>query len=210
MKKVLITAGPTREPIDPVRFLSNRSSGKMGYALAEAAVVAGCEVTLVSGPVCLDPPAGVKLVSVMTASEMYGAVEARIEPMDLVVCCAAVADYTPIRMEEHKLKKKGTDLNLTLMPTKDILGSCREVFGYRKTLVGFAAETQELERYAREKLARKGCDWIAANRVDEEGSGFEVNHNEITLFSADGQVVELPRDTKPQLAENMMRMLIGE
>ncbi len=207
MKKVLITAGPTREPIDPVRFLSNRSSGKMGYALAEAARDAGWDVTLVSGPVCLDPLTGVSMVNVTTAAEMYDAVAEHISGMDLVICCAAVADYTPAVVEGQKLKKTGEEMKLTLVRTKDILGSCREVFGFQKTLVGFAAETQDLERYAREKLERKACDWIAANRVDGTSSGFEVDHNEIILFSAAGETIELPRDTKQNVAQRMLDIL---
>jgi len=179
--KVLVTAGPTREPIDPVRFLTNRSSGKMGYALAAAFAHEGHSVFLVSGPTNLDVPDGVDYVPVETAAEMHDVVARYIGKMDIAVFAAAVADYTPVRVEEQKIKKGGETLTLELVRTADILGSAREKFGFTGTLVGFAAETENLETNARDKLVRKHCDIIIANDVSKPGIGFDSDLNEILL-----------------------------
>ena len=164
---ILITAGPTREALDPVRFLTNRSSGKMGYALAEAARAAGHEVILISGPVNLSAPQGITLISVESAKEMFLAVEAQISKVTVAIFAAAVADYRPATKANQKIKKSSNLLTLELERTEDILGSARQVFGFSGLLVGFAAETENLIVNAHDKLTRKGCDLIIANDVSD-------------------------------------------
>ncbi len=187
--RVLITAGPTHEAIDPVRFIGNRSSGKMGFALADAAVAAGHEVTLIAGPVNLPTPAGVHRVNVTSAAEMYAAVSSNISTIDLAILCAAVADFTPADPAQQKIKKSGQDtMTLQLVPTQDILGSMREPLGFTGTLVGFAAETENLIANAQDKLLRKSCDFLAANDVSIPNSGFESDNNSVTLLSRNGEV----------------------
>ena len=182
---VLITAGPTREPIDPVRFLTNRSSGKMGYALAHAFIHAGHNVLLVSGPTELDVPDYVDFIPVMRAAEMHEVVAQHIGRMDIAVFVAAVADYAPVIQETQKIKKDGETLTLELVRTPDILGSAREGFGFKGTLVGFAAETENLEKNARIKLAAKGCDLVIANDVSSSAHGFDSDRNEVLLVYPD-------------------------
>ena len=178
---VLITAGPTREPIDPVRFLTNRSSGKMGYALADAFIHSGNHVLLISGPTELDVPDYVDFIQVQTAAEMQAAVAEHIGRMDIAVFVAAVADYTPAIIETQKMKKDGETLTLQLVRTPDILGSARVELGFQGTLVGFAAETENLEANAREKLRSKGCDLVIGNDVSSPGHGFDSDRNEVLL-----------------------------
>jgi phosphopantothenoylcysteine decarboxylase/phosphopantothenate--cysteine ligase len=196
----LITAGPTREAIDPVRFLSNRSSGRMGFALAGAAAAAGHTVTLVAGPVHLDTPAGASRVDVTSAQEMYEAVRAHLPAAQTAIFSAAVADYRPAHPETQKIKKSCESMTLTLERTPDILGAVRSVFGWRGFLIGFAAETENLLHHARGKLERKGCDLLVANDVSRPGSGFDSTENEVTLLFRDGTVRELPRMSKEALA----------
>lgn len=205
--RFLITAGPTREPIDPVRFLSNRSSGRMGYALAEAALAAGHAVTLVSGPVALAAPAGAELIRVETAREMFGAVRDGIGNCQAAVFCAAVADYRPVTAAAQKLKKSGDRLLLELEPTEDILGSARSAFGFRGYLVGFAAETEKLVEHARAKLERKGCDLLVANDVAQPGIGFDSDENEVMLCLPGGQTRVLPRQSKKDLARELVAFI---
>ena len=183
--KVLVTAGPTREPLDPVRFLTNRSSGKMGYTLAGAFLHEGHSVLLISGPTALDVPEGVDFIPVETAAEMHAAVERYIGKMDAAVFAAAVADYTPAQIAPQKIKKSGPTLTLELVRTADILGSAREEFGFTGILVGFAAETENLEANAREKLIRKHCDLIIANDVSQPGIGFDSDQNQVLLVYPD-------------------------
>ncbi len=183
--KVLVTAGPTREPIDPVRFLTNRSSGKMGYTLAGAFLHEGHSVLLISGPTALDVPEGVDFIPVETASEMHAAVQRYIGKMDAAVFAAAVADHTPAQIAPQKIKKSGSTLTLELVRTADILGSAREEFGFTGILVGFAAETENLEANAREKLIRKHCDLIVANDVSQPGIGFDSDQNQVLLVYPD-------------------------
>jgi phosphopantothenoylcysteine synthetase/decarboxylase len=197
--KVLITAGPTREPLDPVRFLTNRSSGKMGYTLAGAFLHEGHSVLLISGPTYLDVPDGADFIPVETAAEMHDAVASYIGKMDVAVFAAAVADYTPAHIESQKIKKTGTTLTLELVRTADILGSAREKFGFLGTLVGFAAETENLESNAREKLTSKHCDLIIANDVSQPGSGFDVDYNQVLLVYPD-RTEPLPHATKHELS----------
>jgi len=178
--RFLITAGPTREPIDPVRYLSNRSSGKMGYAIAQAALEAGHEVILISGPVAIAPPGGVKLISVSTSDEMFEAVHRSILECDILVMCAAVADYKPGKVSKTKIKKSIEDLSLQLVPTRDILASIPQDRPF--TVVGFAAETNDLETNALQKLRTKRCDVVVANDVSRADSGMESDENEVTIF----------------------------
>jgi len=203
--RVLVTAGPTREAIDPVRYISNRSSGKMGYAIAQAAQKRGALVTLVSGPVALPAPGGMDVVQVTTAAEMRDAVLARASAQDIVVAAAAVSDYRPADVAAQKIKKSaGSVPTLTLAPTDDILG----LLGARKTrgqtLVGFAAETENLEGSARQKLLSKNLDWIAANDVTQDGAGFDGDTNIVTLLGAQGQSIRLPLQTKREVAETLL------
>lgn len=207
--RFLITAGPTREPLDPVRYLSNRSSGKMGYALAEAAAAAGHEVTLVSGPVSLAPPAGVRLIKVTTAREMRDATLPLLANADAAIFAAAVADYRPVEIAPQKIKKTGDNqtLTLTLERTPDILGSVRAA-GFTGVLMGFAAETENLAAHALDKLRRKGCDVIAANDVSGTETGFDTDENAITLFFADGSSRPLGRAPKRKLAEILVGVCV--
>lgn len=201
--KILITAGPTREPIDPVRFISNRSSGRMGYAIAAAAGQAGHEVWLISGPVAIQTPnsPNVRTITVETTRQMYDAVAKRIQDVDVAIMSAAVADYRPVHVAEQKIKKTRNEApTILLEKTEDILGSAREPLGFNGILVGFAAETEKLEEYARDKLKRKRCDLIVANDVSRKDIGFDSDANEIVLFYADGRSLALPKASKSQLA----------
>lgn len=209
--KILVTAGPTREPLDPVRYLSNRSSGKMGYAIAQAALDGGHEVVLVSGPVALAPPAGVETVRVTTSDEMYEAVHARVMWADVCVLCAAVADFRPAKVETRKIKKDArSSLTLELVPTRDILRSLRDVpredGDPRPVVVGFAAETNDVLEHAREKLRAKGCALIVANDVSREDVGFESDENELTLLFASGEIRVLERAKKNVLAASLVKI----
>jgi len=205
--KVLITAGPTREPIDPVRFLTNRSSGKMGYALAAAFAHEGHSVLLISGPTHLEVPELVDFIPVETAAEMHDVVSKSLGRMDLAIFAAAVADYSPIHANPDKIKKAGMTLTLELTRTADILGSAREPFGFSGTLVGFAAETQDLERNARQKLTSKQCDLVIANDVSTPGIGFDSDQNEVTLVYRDHSEA-WPRATKHDLAHRLVQAIL--
>jgi phosphopantothenoylcysteine decarboxylase/phosphopantothenate--cysteine ligase len=197
---ILITAGPTQEPLDPVRYLSNRSSGKMGYALAEAAAERGARVILVSGPVNLSAPAGVELVRVRTAAEMREAVFAQLEPATIIIKSAAVADYRVSQVPAHKIKKTAARVSLELDPTPDILAELGRKKGDR-LLIGFAAETENLRTEAKRKLEQKNCDMIVANLVGESAdTGFESDFNEVLLVLRSGETVSLPRASKREIA----------
>ncbi len=196
---VLITAGPTQEPLDPVRFISNRSSGRMGYALAEAAAERGARVILVSGPVNLAEPAGVRVVRVRTASEMREAVLANLEPATIIIKAAAVADFHLASVPEQKIKKTAARLSLALDPTPDILAEVGRAKGGR-LLIGFAAETENLRQEARRKLQTKNCDMVAGNLVGREGTGFDAEENEVILALRTGEVLELGRAPKRVVA----------
>lgn len=211
--KILLTAGPTREPIDPARFLSNRSSGKMGYAIARAALDAGHEVALISGPVALPPPDGARMVPVTTSDEMYEAVHAWVGWADVCVLCAAVADFKPARVESQKIKKENrANLTLELVPTRDILRSLRDYAppeGRSKPLVvGFAAETNALAENARRKLREKGCALVIANDVSQPDTGFESDENALFLFFASGEERTLARAKKEALARDLMKIFV--
>lgn len=204
--KILITAGPTREPIDPVRYLTNRSSGKMGYAIADAAIHAGHRVLLISGPTSLDVPHGVDFISVETAAEMYEVVATYLPKMDAAIFAAAVADYTPANPGAQKIKKSDEFLKLDLVKTKDILGSARETIGFTGFLVGFAAETENLEANARIKLEKKGCDLVVANDVSRADIGFDSPENEGLLVFPD-RTEPFPKASKQELAIHLVSML---
>jgi phosphopantothenoylcysteine decarboxylase / phosphopantothenate---cysteine ligase len=205
-KKVVVSAGPTYEDIDPVRFIGNRSSGRMGFAVAEAAAQAGAQVTLVAGPVTLATPHGVaERIDVRSAAQMHAAVTKAAADADIYISAAAVGDYRPNTVSEHKLKKQsGSDLTLQLAENPDILASL-SAQGVHPFLVGFAAETQNVESYARDKLQRKGLDMIAANQVGD-GLGFETADNAITLYWSDGSA-ELPRADKTSLAHQLVERI---
>ncbi|EIT85033.1 phosphopantothenoylcysteine decarboxylase/phosphopantothenate/cysteine ligase [Fictibacillus macauensis ZFHKF-1] len=204
-KNVLITAGPTREPVDPVRYFTNYSSGKMGYAIAKAAVALGANVTLVSGPTALTPPPGVTFLPVESTAEMLEAVLTRYDNQDVVVKAAAVADYKPKRVLSQKMKKKQDEWTVELEKTTDILAE----LGKRKQhqlLVGFAAETQDVEHYAKDKLERKNLDMIVANNVAQEGSGFSVDTNEIIIYKKDGSKQAFPLLAKEKVAYEILEV----
>jgi len=205
--KILITAGPTREPIDPVRFLSNRSSGKMGYALAGAFAHEGHSVLLISGPTQLEIPANVDFISIQTAAEMAATVASYIGKMDIAVFAAAVADYTPAAFAPQKIKKLGGTVSLELIRTQDILSSARTTFGFNGTLVGFAAETEDLEANAREKLVRKQCNLIVANDVSDPAIGFDSDDNQVLLIYPN-HTTPLPPASKQALAMAIVEAIL--
>ena len=209
--KILVTAGPTHEPLDPVRYLGNRSSGKMGYAIAQAALDAGHDVLLVSGPVALVAPTGAETVRVTTSDEMYEVVHSRVAWADVCVLCAAVADFRPVKVETRKIKKNGrSSFTLELVPTRDILRSLSDLpradDDPRPVVVGFAAETNDLVAHAREKLRAKGCALIVANDVSRAGVGFESDENELTLLFASGEIRVLERASKNILAASLVKI----
>ncbi|OUR65944.1 bifunctional 4'-phosphopantothenoylcysteine decarboxylase/phosphopantothenoylcysteine synthetase [Methylophaga sp. 42_25_T18] len=207
-RRVLITAGPTFEPIDPVRFIGNRSSGKMGFAVAQAAVEAGAEVTLIAGPVHLATPTSVNRIDVETAQVMYESVMMEIGGSDIFISCAAVADYRPIELMENKIKKIDHDsLSIELEPTRDIVADVAQQED-KPFVVGFAAETQDVSLYAQEKLQRKGLDMIAANQVGN-GLGFSVDQNALEVFWENGSRA-LALTSKGQLARDLMTLIIEQ
>ena len=209
-RRVLVTAGPTREPLDPVRFLTNRSSGKMGYALARVARRRGAEVTLITGPVALPPPNGVEVVRVETAAQMHDACLEHLPDQDAVIMAAAVADFRPAQFWPEKIKKSELaaqgdgGIELRLQPTPDILTAMARRRRPQQVLVGFAAETRDLECLARRKLEEKGVDLIVANDVTRPGAGFEADTNAAVLLGRDGTRVEVPLVSKETLADRIL------
>jgi phosphopantothenoylcysteine decarboxylase/phosphopantothenate--cysteine ligase len=204
--KFLVTAGPTREPIDPVRYLSNRSSGKMGYAIAEAALADGHELVLISGPVSLPTPAGARAISVVTSDQMHEAVQQHLPGCDALVMCAAVADYKPARASTHKINKGAAGLILELVPTRDILSSV-SLHDRNFLVVGFAAETNDLEENARKKLRDKNCDMVVGNDVSQAGTGMESDENEVSIFFRDGEITRIPRASKKIIARELVKII---
>jgi phosphopantothenoylcysteine decarboxylase/phosphopantothenate--cysteine ligase len=200
---MLITAGPTCEDLDPVRYLTNRSSGKMGYAVAEAAARRGAKVSLVSGPVNLETPAGVERVAVRTAEEMRHSVLDRLPESTIAIFAAAVADYRPAETQTEKMKRNREPLTIRLEPTPDILAEAAQTKGAR-LIVGFAAETEHVAENARKKLAAKNADLIVANDVTAEGAGFDHDTNIVTLFSRDGRDLALPKLGKSAVAQRIL------
>lgn len=205
---ILITAGPTREPLDPVRFISNRSSGKMGYAIAEAAAERGARVILVSGPVNIPAPEGVNLIETETAAQMHLAVMDHVKLASIIIKAAAVADYHVANVPTQKVKKTAMRLSLELDPTPDILAEIGRVKA-DQILIGFAAETQNLVEEARRKLQTKNCDMVVANLVNQDGTGFESDLNEVALVPAEGDVVRLDRAPKRVLADQILDRVLG-
>jgi phosphopantothenoylcysteine decarboxylase / phosphopantothenate---cysteine ligase len=204
---VLLTAGPTQEALDPVRYITNRSSGKMGYALADAAAQRGAHVILVSGPTNLPPPAGVELVRVRTAVEMRDAVMGNLGPATIVIKSAAVADYHVREVPKQKTKKTAARWTIDLDPTPDILAELGRNKGDR-LLVGFAAETQNLVAEGRRKLETKNCDMVVANLVSQEGTGFESDQNEVVLVMSTGENIPLPKNAKRVLADSILDQVL--
>ncbi|EKO3739969.1 bifunctional phosphopantothenoylcysteine decarboxylase/phosphopantothenate--cysteine ligase CoaBC [Vibrio metschnikovii] len=204
-KKLLLTAGPTREALDPVRYITNHSSGKMGFAIAEAAATLGAEVTLISGPVTLTTPAKVKRINVQSALEMHAAVMAHAQQHDIFIGCAAVADYRPDVVAEQKIKKteQSDTLCITMVKNPDIVASVAALTERRPFTVGFAAETQDVEKYALGKLTKKKLDMICANDVSITGQGFDSNDNALTVYWSNGQHA-LPLSSKRELAQALI------
>ena len=198
--RIVISAGPTREAIDPVRYITNRSTGKMGYAIAEAALERGLEVVLVSGPVNIEPPAGAEVIQIESAAEMAQAMKNSAENADIIVMAAAVADYRPKQYSTSKVKKSDGDMCIELERTEDILLSLGKNKKPGQILVGFAAETDDLLKNAQGKLERKNLDYIAANIVGVPGRGFAADNNAITLIGRDGSQTEFALQSKKDLA----------
>ena len=198
--RILITAGPTREAIDPVRYISNRSSGRMGYALAAEAQARGHHVLLVSGPATINTPEGCRKISVESADEMFDAVAENIDEVDAAIMSAAVSDYAPVHVAVEKIKKNDQGLMLELGKTRDILAAVREKFHFQGLLVGFAAETENLRLNALKKLKQKECDLMVANGVSRREIGFDSDNNEVTIFRADGNEKVISRQLKKVVA----------
>jgi phosphopantothenoylcysteine decarboxylase / phosphopantothenate---cysteine ligase len=204
---VLVTAGPTCEDLDPVRYLTNRSSGKMGYAVAEAAARRGARIILVSGPTSMEAPAGVERINVRSAEEMHRAVTDKFPECSIAIFAAAVADYRPIQRNDQKMKRGREPVTLSLEPTPDILWSVARNKGER-LVVAFAAETQNVAENARKKLAAKNADLIVANDVTAEGAGFDYDTNVVTLLSRDGRDLPLPRLDKREVAQRILDEIV--
>jgi phosphopantothenoylcysteine decarboxylase/phosphopantothenate--cysteine ligase len=204
--RFVVTAGPTREAIDPIRFISNRSSGKMGYAIADAALAAGHDVKLISGPASIAPPRDAQFISITTSDELHDAVHRATQDCDVLVMCAAVSDYKPATAEPRKMKKRTTPFALELIPTRDILASLpRENREF--LVVGFAAETHDLEMNARKKLREKNCDVIVANDVSRSDSGIESDENAVTIFFRNGESKSVLRTSKQIIADELVKII---
>lgn len=206
--RVLVTAGPTQEPLDPVRYLTNHSSGKMGYAIAHAAMLRGAKVTLVSGPTALKYPPLVKTIPIVTAQDMYEAVTAEAASADIVIKAAAVADYTPETVADNKIKKSDSDLSIPLRRTQDILGYLGSHRREGQFLCGFSMETQNMLENSRKKLEKKHLDMIVANNVKDAGAGFQGDTNVITMISRDS-VMELPLMDKEEAAHAILTEILA-
>ena len=204
--RCLITAGPTREFIDPVRYISNPSTGKMGFSIAEAAIGAGWNVDLVVGPVALEEPNGAILYPVITAEEMFHQVDALFDACDVLIMTAAVCDFRPIIQHKHKEKKCDASINIEFERTADILKIMSERKAHQ-TLVGFSAETRDIFNCAKEKLVFKKLDYIVANEVGKPGSGFAADTNEVVLIAADGSSFKLGPSTKPDIAKELIKLV---
>ena len=206
-KRVLVTAGPTVEAIDPVRYITNHSTGKMGYAIAREAMLRGAKVTLVTGPVAIDPPMFVDVVPVTSAADMFEAVTGRAQEQDIIIKAAAVADYTPVTAATEKIKKKDGDNAIALTRTKDILGWLGEHRREGQFLCGFSMETQNMLENSRQKLTKKNVDMIVANNLKVQGAGFGGDTNVVTLITADG-ATELPLQSKEEVAGKLLEEIM--
>lgn len=207
--RFLVTAGPTREAIDPVRFLSNRSTGKMGFALAAAAAAMGHEVTLIAGPVALSTPERTRRIDVVSAADMAATVKAEFPLADVTIMTAAVADYRPKQVAPNKIKKREGDWSLELERTEDILSAIGKLKSQRQILVGFAAETEDLLENAVRKMKAKNLDWIVANDVGAADRGFASDSNAVTLLSRSGERLDLPLMPKTKLASRLIELLLS-
>ena len=207
-KKILVTAGPTQESIDPVRFITNHSSGKMGYAIARAAMLRGADVTLVSGPVSIAPPPFVRVVPVLSAEDMFQAVTSVSDSQDAIIKAAAVADYTPLSVSDQKVKKKDGEMSIELKRTKDILKFLGEHKPDGQFLCGFSMETENMLRNSRKKLAQKHVDMIVANSLRTSGAGFGTDTNVVTLITRDGEE-ELPLMSKDEVAHQILNRIFS-
>ena len=207
-KKVLISAGPTQEAIDPVRFITNHSSGKMGYAMAQSAALRGAEVTLVSGPVSIEPFIGVTLIRVTSAQEMFEAVTQRSQDQDIIIMCSAVADYTPAAYSAQKVKKQEGSLSLALSCTQDILQYLGKHKSDCQIIVGFSMETENLIENSRKKLLQKHIDLICANSIADRNTGFAVDTNQVTLITPE-ETVELPLCSKEETADRILNYILN-
>lgn len=205
---VMVTAGPTQEAIDPVRYITNHSSGKMGYAIARRAMLRGADVTLVSGPTALEPVPFVKMVPVVTAQEMFEAVRDHLDEQDILIKSAAVADYRPASVSEEKVKKTEGDMSISLERTQDILGYVAEHRREDQVICGFSMETQNMLENSRKKLTKKKLDMIAANNVKDEGAGFATDTNLITIITKQGERA-LPLMTKEEAAHELLSYILG-
>lgn len=208
-KRVLVTAGPTVEAIDPVRYITNHSTGKMGYAIAREAMLRGAQVTLVTGPVAIDPPMFVDVVPVTSAADMFEAVTSRAQEQDIIIKAAAVADYTPVTTATEKIKKKDGDNAIALTRTKDILGWLGEHRREGQFLCGFSMETQNMLENSRQKLTKKNVDMIVANNLKVQGAGFGSDTNVVTLITEDG-ARELPLQSKEEVAGKLLEEIMGK
>ena len=208
-KKVLVTAGPTIEAIDPVRYISNHSSGKMGYAIAKMAMLRGADVTLVTGKTAIEPPMFVDVLPIVSAQHMYDAVISRSDEQDIIIKSAAVADYTPANVSDQKVKKKDGDMAIELVRTKDILKTLGENKKEGQFLCGFSMETQNMLENSRAKLEKKKIDMIAANNLKEQGAGFNTDTNVITLITKDEEK-QLPKMTKEEVADALLDFIVSK
>jgi phosphopantothenoylcysteine decarboxylase/phosphopantothenate--cysteine ligase len=206
---VTITAGPTREALDPVRFISNHSSGKMGYAIAQAAINLGAKVNLISGNVAIQPPALVNTIKVDSALQMHQAALAVATTSDIFIACAAVADYRPIEIAEQKIKKSADTMTITMVKNPDIVADVAALTDNRPFTVGFAAETQDIQSYAKDKMQRKGLDMICANNVAISGQGFNADQNALSVFWHDGSKT-LPLADKVQLGQSLIQLILQQ
>ncbi|MEM6803959.1 MAG: bifunctional phosphopantothenoylcysteine decarboxylase/phosphopantothenate--cysteine ligase CoaBC [Bacteroidota bacterium] len=207
-KKILISAGPTQEALDPVRFISNHSSGKMGYAIAKMAWRMGAEVHLVSGPSQLSPPKGAEVTSVVSAHDMFEAITSKAQEQDCIIMAAAVADYTPVNISQQKIKKKGDDMQIPLKRTKDILKHLGENKPEGQVLVGFAMETENELDNAQKKLFKKKMDFVVLNSLRDKGAGFKHDTNKVTIMDASGNVEALPLKNKEEIALDILQKVI--
>ena len=203
--RFVVTAGPTREALDPVRFISNRSSGKMGYAIAEAARARKHQVSLISGPATIPRPRGAEIISITTADELYRAVHRSLRSCDALVMCAAVSDYKPASVSPRKLKKRKAAFTVRLIPTRDILASLPKRRRY--LVIGFAAETHDLKIHAKKKLRGKNCDAIVANDVSGSETGMESDENEVTIFFRDGENKKISRAPKKIIGRELVKII---
>ncbi|HHX55304.1 MAG TPA: bifunctional phosphopantothenoylcysteine decarboxylase/phosphopantothenate--cysteine ligase CoaBC, partial [Clostridiales bacterium] len=207
-KKVLVTAGPTREKIDSVRYITNYSTGKMGYAIAKHCMQRGAEITLVTGETSIEPPSFVNVIEVTSAKEMFDAVKDNFEEQDIIIKAAAVADYTPSEQREGKIKKADVDLSIQLKRTDDILKYLGEHKKDGQLLCGFSMETENLIQNSRKKLEEKNADMIVANNLTTQGAGFATDTNVVVFITKD-KVVEFPIMTKEEVAENIINFILA-